>query len=209
MIVAYELDGKPIGSDHGGPVRLYVAPMYGYKSAKWLDGIEVTAQGRSRATGRSAATTSTRGSASRTDATMSTPDVPPARDPAVRPRRARHALGRTRRCRRRASLTGAMFRSASGSRCITDRGLARNIHVIAGLAHPRRVRSSRCVGRWGAALRRDLGRFNRWSRDDMRWLRTFGGDRTVRLGKFNPGQKLNATFIGAAARRSSPRPARS
>ena len=42
VIVAYELDGSPIGSDHGGPVRLYVAPMYGYKSAKWLDGIEVT-----------------------------------------------------------------------------------------------------------------------------------------------------------------------
>jgi DMSO/TMAO reductase YedYZ molybdopterin-dependent catalytic subunit len=42
VIVAYELEGKPIGSDHGGPVRLYVAPMYGYKSAKWLDGIEVT-----------------------------------------------------------------------------------------------------------------------------------------------------------------------
>jgi DMSO/TMAO reductase YedYZ molybdopterin-dependent catalytic subunit len=42
VIVAYELEGDPIGSDHGGPVRLYVAPMYGYKSAKWLDGIEVT-----------------------------------------------------------------------------------------------------------------------------------------------------------------------
>ncbi|MGZ4676349.1 MAG: molybdopterin-dependent oxidoreductase [Acidimicrobiia bacterium] len=42
VIVAYELDGKPIGSDHGGPVRLYVAPMYGYKSAKWLQAIEVT-----------------------------------------------------------------------------------------------------------------------------------------------------------------------
>jgi DMSO/TMAO reductase YedYZ molybdopterin-dependent catalytic subunit len=42
VIVAYELDGRPIGSDHGGPVRLYVAPMYGYKSAKWLSGIEVT-----------------------------------------------------------------------------------------------------------------------------------------------------------------------
>ena len=42
VIVAYELEGKPIGSDHGGPVRLFVAPMYGYKSAKWLDGIEVT-----------------------------------------------------------------------------------------------------------------------------------------------------------------------
>ena len=42
VIVAYELEGDAIGSDHGGPVRLYVAPMYGYKSAKWLDGIEVT-----------------------------------------------------------------------------------------------------------------------------------------------------------------------
>jgi DMSO/TMAO reductase YedYZ molybdopterin-dependent catalytic subunit len=42
VIVAYELDGAPIGSDHGGPVRLYVAPMYGYKSAKWLERIEVT-----------------------------------------------------------------------------------------------------------------------------------------------------------------------
>ncbi|MEP6625068.1 MAG: molybdopterin-dependent oxidoreductase [Acidimicrobiia bacterium] len=41
VIVAYELDGKPVSSDHGGPVRLYVAPMYGYKSVKWLDGIEV------------------------------------------------------------------------------------------------------------------------------------------------------------------------
>jgi DMSO/TMAO reductase YedYZ molybdopterin-dependent catalytic subunit len=42
VIVAYELEGKPISSDHGGPARLYVAPMYGYKSCKWLDGIEVT-----------------------------------------------------------------------------------------------------------------------------------------------------------------------
>lgn len=40
VIVAYELEGNPIGSDHGGPVRLYVAPMYGYKSIKWLSGIE-------------------------------------------------------------------------------------------------------------------------------------------------------------------------
>ena len=27
--------------EHGGPVRLYVAPMYGYKSLKWLERIEV------------------------------------------------------------------------------------------------------------------------------------------------------------------------
>jgi DMSO/TMAO reductase YedYZ molybdopterin-dependent catalytic subunit len=42
VIVAYEMEGNPVTSDHGGPVRLYVAPMYGYKSCKWLNGIEVT-----------------------------------------------------------------------------------------------------------------------------------------------------------------------
>jgi DMSO/TMAO reductase YedYZ molybdopterin-dependent catalytic subunit len=41
VIVAYELEGKPVSSAHGGPVRLYVAPMYGYKSIKWLETIEV------------------------------------------------------------------------------------------------------------------------------------------------------------------------
>jgi DMSO/TMAO reductase YedYZ molybdopterin-dependent catalytic subunit len=42
VIVAYSLEGKNVSSAHGGPVRLYVAPMYGYKSCKWLERIEVT-----------------------------------------------------------------------------------------------------------------------------------------------------------------------
>ena len=41
VIVAYELEGAPLSNTHGGPVRLYVAPMYGYKSLKWLDTIDV------------------------------------------------------------------------------------------------------------------------------------------------------------------------
>jgi DMSO/TMAO reductase YedYZ molybdopterin-dependent catalytic subunit len=41
VIVAYDMLGGPISRDHGGPVRLYVAPMYGYKSIKWLSRIEV------------------------------------------------------------------------------------------------------------------------------------------------------------------------
>jgi DMSO/TMAO reductase YedYZ molybdopterin-dependent catalytic subunit len=40
VLVAYEMEGKPVSAAHGGPVRLLVAPMYGYKSAKWLDRIE-------------------------------------------------------------------------------------------------------------------------------------------------------------------------
>jgi DMSO/TMAO reductase YedYZ molybdopterin-dependent catalytic subunit len=43
VIVAYEFEGAPLSQEHGGPVRMYVAPMYGYKSTKWLSGIELTA----------------------------------------------------------------------------------------------------------------------------------------------------------------------
>lgn len=41
VLVAHRMEGKPVTREHGGPVRLYVAPMYGYKSLKWLDRIEV------------------------------------------------------------------------------------------------------------------------------------------------------------------------
>ncbi|MFV8183225.1 molybdopterin-dependent oxidoreductase [Streptomyces sp. AF1B] len=42
VLVALRMQDKDIGHAHGGPVRLYVAPMYFYKSAKWLSGITVT-----------------------------------------------------------------------------------------------------------------------------------------------------------------------
>ncbi|MEV6180460.1 molybdopterin-dependent oxidoreductase [Streptomyces sp. NPDC052015] len=42
VLVALTMQDKPITHAHGGPVRLYVAPMYFYKSAKWLSGISVT-----------------------------------------------------------------------------------------------------------------------------------------------------------------------
>jgi DMSO/TMAO reductase YedYZ molybdopterin-dependent catalytic subunit len=42
MLVALTMNDKPITAAHGGPVRLYAAPMYFYKSAKWLSGITVT-----------------------------------------------------------------------------------------------------------------------------------------------------------------------
>lgn len=41
VLVATSMYGKPITREHGGPVRLYVAPMYGYKSLKWLSEITV------------------------------------------------------------------------------------------------------------------------------------------------------------------------
>ncbi len=41
MLVATTMYGEPIELKHGAPVRLIAAPMYGYKSIKWLDGIEL------------------------------------------------------------------------------------------------------------------------------------------------------------------------
>ena len=41
VMVAYAMNDKPISAAHGGPARLYAAPMYGYKSCKWLGEISV------------------------------------------------------------------------------------------------------------------------------------------------------------------------
>jgi DMSO/TMAO reductase YedYZ molybdopterin-dependent catalytic subunit len=42
VIIALEMLGAPVTHDHGGPVRMYAASMYGYKSTKWLSGVELT-----------------------------------------------------------------------------------------------------------------------------------------------------------------------
>ncbi len=44
VLVATQMLGGAVSRAHGGPVRLYVAPMYGYKSCKWLGGIKVTSR---------------------------------------------------------------------------------------------------------------------------------------------------------------------
>ena len=46
VLVAYEYEGGPISAEHGGPVRLLVPKLYFWKSAKWLQGIELTADQR-------------------------------------------------------------------------------------------------------------------------------------------------------------------
>lgn len=44
VLVCLRMQDKPLSHAHGGPVRLYVAPMYFYKSAKWLSGISLTSK---------------------------------------------------------------------------------------------------------------------------------------------------------------------
>ena len=42
VLVALRMLGGPVTPEHGGPVRIYAASMYGYKSTKWLSRIELT-----------------------------------------------------------------------------------------------------------------------------------------------------------------------
>ncbi len=93
-------------------------------------------------------------------------------------------------------LTGASLYAGPLSTVIGRRVLVRDLHVLAGVALPLPLLAG-LLGRWGRSLRADLVRLNRWSPDDRVWLRR-GTRREARLGKFNPGQKLNATFLGAA-----------
>ncbi len=41
VMLAYEMDGKPLPREHGAPVRLIIPDMYGYKNVKWLNGINL------------------------------------------------------------------------------------------------------------------------------------------------------------------------
>ena len=70
------------------------------------------------------------------------------------------------------------------------------IHLWTGLALPLPVIVS-LIGPWGRPMRRDVRRFNYWNRDEVKWMRSLGSN-GLSPDKFNPGQKLNAVFIGAS-----------
>jgi cytochrome b subunit of formate dehydrogenase len=76
--------------------------------------------------------------------------------------------------------TGASLYFGPLSEIVGRRTLVKEIHVWAGLLLPVPFVLA-LPGPWGGALRRDLGRLNRW------------GD-----AKFNRGQQLNAAFVGGA-----------
>jgi DMSO/TMAO reductase YedYZ molybdopterin-dependent catalytic subunit len=46
VLFAHKMDGEPLAPNHGYPVRLVVPARYGWKSAKWVTGIELMAEDR-------------------------------------------------------------------------------------------------------------------------------------------------------------------
>jgi DMSO/TMAO reductase YedYZ molybdopterin-dependent catalytic subunit len=45
-MLAYNFNGKPLERIHGGPLRAFIPKLYGWKSAKWIHGIEVMPEDR-------------------------------------------------------------------------------------------------------------------------------------------------------------------
>ena len=41
VMLAYEMDGKPLLREHGAPVRVVIPDMYGYKGVKWVERVTV------------------------------------------------------------------------------------------------------------------------------------------------------------------------
>ena len=92
-------------------------------------------------------------------------------------------------------LTAAILYNGSLEVAIGHRHLVELVHVYAGFALPVPV----LLGTISAAYRLDLRRLNRFTPKDWQWLRSRSRrDGSIRVGKFNAGQKLNATLSAAA-----------
>jgi formate dehydrogenase subunit gamma len=93
--------------------------------------------------------------------------------------------------------TAAILYVGSLAALVGRRELVRVVHVAAGLALPVPLVLS-LLGRRRHEVRAEVRALSRFDDDDRRWLRSRGRDRTVRMGKYHPGQKLNAAFtLGA------------
>lgn len=90
--------------------------------------------------------------------------------------------------------TGAVLYFGPLSAFVGRRTLMKDIHVWSGLLLVVPVVAV-LAGRWRNGFLRDAARVSRWTRDDSLWVRTRGRSSSIRLGKFNAGQKLNSLFI--------------
>ncbi len=95
------------------------------------------------------------------------------------------------------AVTAALLYVGPLSAVVGRRALVRDVHVVAGLLWPVPFVVAR-LGPWSRRLRDDVRLLGRWDAHDSLWVRSLGRDPTLRLGKFHPGQKLNAAFTAGA-----------
>jgi formate dehydrogenase subunit gamma len=95
-------------------------------------------------------------------------------------------------------VTGAELYIPAFSLAVGHRALVENIHVYVGVCLPVPLLVG-ALGPWRRALLADLRRLSYWPRGEARWFRRpLAGAQEPRLGKFNPGQKLNTSLVGGA-----------
>jgi formate dehydrogenase subunit gamma len=92
-------------------------------------------------------------------------------------------------------LSAAVLYNGSLAIIVGHRHAVELIHVYCGFALPVPL----LLGAVSAAYRADLRRVNRFAPADWQWLRSRQRrDGTIRVGKFNAGQKLNACLTAGA-----------
>jgi formate dehydrogenase subunit gamma len=88
-------------------------------------------------------------------------------------------------------VTAAVLYNGSLAVVVGHRYVVEQIHVYSGFALPVPL----VVGIAGRSYRDDAGRLNRFTSRDWAWLRSRNRrDGTIEVGKFNAGQKLNASL---------------
>ncbi|MDQ6873772.1 MAG: cytochrome b/b6 domain-containing protein [Actinomycetota bacterium] len=91
--------------------------------------------------------------------------------------------------------TAAILYIGQLSVLVGRRALVEDVHVVAGIALPVPI----LLGWLSAAFRADARRLNRFRPSDWAWLRSRGWrGSSLPVGKFNAGQKLNASFTAGA-----------
>jgi formate dehydrogenase subunit gamma len=92
-------------------------------------------------------------------------------------------------------LTAFVLYYGPMSLAVGHRHVVELVHVVAGYALPVPM----LLGLGAAAYRADLRALNRFTREDWRWLRSRSRrDGSFAVGKFNAGQKLNASLVAGS-----------
>ncbi len=190
VLLALEMDGKPLSDGHGYPARVVMPSMYGYKGVKWVTRSRPRRQTSAWASGSSADTTRTRGSARRT-----------ASEP-MAPVRMIGRFGRTERALHWVHATGFFAMLATGlilylpalSELVARRNLVKNVHIFSAVGWALALCVVVALGD-RRRLADDWREVEAIDADDRRWL----GGRTAPQGRFNAGQKLNTIVTAAFA----------
>ena len=207
VLVAHQMLGKPVTREHGGPVRLYVAPMYGYKSLKWLERIEVvtaldepTDPGYWESLGYDVDAWVGRSNGRDDDADVTATDAPtPVVDGGDVVR-----FDRAERWLHWSNATLFLVLLATGMTLYVPAAVRAWSAAGAGEGHPRvsAACSCRCrcslayAGRWrDGRARATCAAWPAGRSTTAAGSLSLGRRGRPRMGKFNAGQKLNAIFV--------------